>query len=589
MAFTSGNDINILQATDLATVGAGAGDDRYILTAGTLRDGQQITVFDPLGTNTLQLVGGLVIVSARVANNAIQFSLNNGAVITVLGASTFRFQTGGDPLLGSGGLVQTFADFVTLSLGATVPAPGAAPVQVANVTVNANGGTTVQPVAPSILTLAASRSHTIEGIDTSTLLPRESLIVQALDSGYHWDKSALTYSFNTAIPSDYHDVRTGSTLYGDLTTGWQPVSQPVREAIATVMGEVDQLVQLSIAFTSGTGDIRFNMIPTSGNVAAFAYLPGSWEIAGDVFINTSIDTSPSYLGNGGYGKLTIVHELGHALGLKHPFEEGAVLPDDLDNRVNTVMSYTDFKRLVPVFWGNISPFGTREVGASYSQIYSDGFMVYDIAALQSIYGANTTARTGNDVYRFNENPFYHTIYDAGGVDTLDFSQTTHPNVIRLTPGSYSDINYRSIETQIREQQERYQQELGTNHFDSWVAEVFNQYRDEIYTGQNALGIAYGTVIENAIGGSGDDIFYDNSVDNTLTGNGGDDTFYLGAGGFDTVDGGEGVDRVVVSAPKAQFQIGKMGDGATLLVGDHFAARLIGVEQIAFSDQLYTVA
>ncbi|WP_459828153.1 M10 family metallopeptidase C-terminal domain-containing protein, partial [Hydrogenophilus islandicus] len=304
---------------------------------------------------------------------------------------------------------------------------------------------------------------------------------------------------------------------------------------------------------------------------------------------TSTNTSPDYLGDGGYGKNTIVHEMGHALGLKHPFEGGTVLPADKDNRVNTVMSYTDFKYLVPVFTGSRSSHGIGDVRVTYSQIFSDGFMVYDIAALQRIYGANTTSHTGNDVYRFDEKPFYHTIYDAGGVDTLDLSQTTHPNVIRLTPGSYSDINYRSVDAQIREQQEKYQKELGTNNYDSWVDEVFNSYKDGIYTGQNALGIAYGTVIENAIGGSGDDIFYDNSVDNTLTGNGGNDTFYLGAGGFDTVDGGAGVDRVVVAAPQAQFQIGKMGDGATLLVGDQFAARLIGVEQIAFSDQLYTVA
>jgi hypothetical protein len=451
----------------------------------------------------------------------------------------------------------------------------------------AGGSTTVNS---NLLELAKSRSHKVSGIDRGTLLPKESLVVQALDSGYHWNKNTLTYSYNTSIPPEYQGIYVDSTISGNLTTGWRPVSQPVRDVIAKVMSEINQLTQLSVAFTSGVGDIRFNMVPTNSKAVAFAYYPGSSAIDGDVFIDTSTKTSADYLGDGGYGKLTIVHEMGHALGLKHPFEDGTVLPLSLDHRVNSIMSYTDFKYLRPVFFGSTSSSGVMEVSASYSQIFPDGFMVYDIAALQSIYGANATSRSGDDVYRFDERPFYHTIYDAGGVDTLDLSQTTHPNVIRLSPGSYSDINYRSIENQILEQQNVYRNQFGTNRFDSWVASVFNDnVKKDIYTGEKALGIAFGVVIENAIGGSADDIFYDNGVDNILVGNGGNDVFYIGAGGFDTIDGGVGVDKVVCAAPKANFQIGNMADGSTLLVGDLYAARLIGVEQIVFSDQIYIVA
>ena len=142
MAFTTGNDINILQGTDLGIVGAGAGNDRYVLDASTLTANQRITLNDSQGTNTLQLAGGLSIVSSQVTANAVQLTLNNGAVIIVLGASTFSFQTGGNVLNGTGGLTQTFGDFVTASLGlATVPT-GAAPVAGGPVTVQAAGGTT---------------------------------------------------------------------------------------------------------------------------------------------------------------------------------------------------------------------------------------------------------------------------------------------------------------------------------------------------------------------------------------------------------------------------------------------------------------
>ena len=142
MAYTQGNDINILQGADNASVGAGAGNDRYILDSSVLNANQQISISDTQGINTLQLVGGLVITSALVASDAFLVTLNNGAVITVLGASSFNFQTGGNPINGSGGLVQNYSAFVTTSLGVAsgVPTVNSAPVAVGMKTISAAGG-----------------------------------------------------------------------------------------------------------------------------------------------------------------------------------------------------------------------------------------------------------------------------------------------------------------------------------------------------------------------------------------------------------------------------------------------------------------
>lgn len=164
MAFTTGNDINILQGSDLTNVSAGAGNDRYVLTAATLNPNQKITITDTQGTNTLQLVGGLAITSAKVSNDALLLKLNNGAEITVLGAASFQFQTGGDSLAGTGGSIQSYADFVKLSLGvaAGVPAAGANPVDVGALTVNPNGGATAGNtggVTPTGFALTASADN----------------------------------------------------------------------------------------------------------------------------------------------------------------------------------------------------------------------------------------------------------------------------------------------------------------------------------------------------------------------------------------------------------------------------------------------
>jgi Ca2+-binding RTX toxin-like protein len=211
-------------------------------------------------------------------------------------------------------------------------------------------------------------------------------------------------------------------------------------------------------------------------------------------------------------------------------------------------------------------------------------MVYDIAALQSMYGINAQANSEDTVYRFATDAFYTSIWDTGGTDTIDLSATTHPNTVRLVSGSYSHINYQDLTTQINEGIAQLAQ-LGAPNQTSFVQNSLNRYASELYTGENALGIAYGVVIENVIGGSANDTFYDNAVNNRLEGGAGDDHFYIGAGGFDTLIGGEGLDRVYLSVAQAQVELQQQGVSQWLLVAENFAATLIGIEQIQFSDQL----
>ena len=137
MSFTSGNDINILQATDTAIVGAGDGNDIYILSESAISENQELTISDS-GANTLQLVDGLSITSSQVTNNAVQLTLSNGAVITVLDASDFTFDVGGNATMGITGTVQDFSTFASDTLGTPLPAAGEAPVQGSGTTIGSN-------------------------------------------------------------------------------------------------------------------------------------------------------------------------------------------------------------------------------------------------------------------------------------------------------------------------------------------------------------------------------------------------------------------------------------------------------------------
>src|SRR6056297_2285117 len=105
--------------------GAGPGtDDRYVFDGLNIEPNQEILISDTSGANTIQLTNGLEIASSTVTSGAVQLTLNNGAVITVLDADTFSFQTGGNGVNGTGGTTETFEDFATNVLGVTVPAEG---------------------------------------------------------------------------------------------------------------------------------------------------------------------------------------------------------------------------------------------------------------------------------------------------------------------------------------------------------------------------------------------------------------------------------------------------------------------------------
>ena len=308
---------------------------------------------------------------------------------------------------------------------------------------------------------------------------------------------------------------------------------------------------------SNAGDFRIAFSSAVGSgIWGWSRYPNSyWACSADIWINPSIATQSDWTTTS-YNSFALIHEIGHGLGLKHPGNynasggttPGPYLPVELDSRSYTVMSYISSK-----FYFFDSTHN------QYFIVYPQGPMVYDIAAIQYLYGANNNYRTGDDHYDFDPStPFYSSIWDAGGNDTVDLSNFTTNCDIDLTPGHYSSIRYSN----------------------EGVA-------SSMYDGTNNLGIAFGVIIENATGGSGNDIIIGNTASNLLDGGPGNDRLTGGASN-DTLNGGDGTDTALFSGNFAEYFITFNQATSRYTVVDNIANRdgsdsLNQVEYLLFAD------
>ncbi|GAB5378221.1 MAG: M10 family metallopeptidase C-terminal domain-containing protein [Acuticoccus sp.] len=365
--------------------------------------------------------------------------------------------------------------------------------------------------------------------------PGARIEINALLGGGRW-AGQLTFGFA-------EDVAAGS---GAATAGAVPVLPEIRAAVRAAFDAIAGFTGLSV--TQAPRGERADLAVVSADTLAlpgggavplggYAFAPGPDALAGDIFLGPALvpDLAP-----GRYGHRAVLHEVGHALGLKHPHETGpfGALPASRDGPELTVMS----ARSAPGLPAGVG-LGTEADG------FAETFMPADIAALQHLYGANFgDARDTRHVFDPDERVILRTIWDGGGTDTYDFSAYRDDLAIDLAPGAHTRTG--------QEPQLNRAEELSTGaaplYADGAVHNAF-LHRGDLRS-----------LIENATGGAGDDTITGNIADNRLWGGAGMDHLSSGRG-TDRLFGGTGADRLAG------------GGGGDRLVGGLGGDRLLGGE------------
>ena len=363
--------------------------------------------------------------------------------------------------------------------------------------------------------------------------------VDALVYGTQWASPTLTFSFPNELSYWSTDPYSGygpvSGLAEPWVSGYQTLYEEdiaaIRAALAS-WANVANLTFVEVADNETTvGDLRFAYTSGSylGNddAQAWAYAPGDYVQGGDVWFNAEGTSYTTAWTEGSYEYQTAIHEIGHALGIKHPFDPSdlnpLVLDPSLDSRSFTLMSYSALP-------GDISTYFSHEPTTP---------MILDVAAIQSLYGVNQDYQSGNTTYLFSDASTYHmTLWDGGGTDTILYDASAG-GVIDLQEGFLNGSK------------------LGLPVY------VVDQFGANISAVMN-VWIAYGAIIENATGGSGADQLLGNDVANVLNGRAGNDTM-VGGDGDDTY--------IVAQAGDAVTELAAAGTdtvkaGITYTLGDN---------------------
>ncbi|WP_322743242.1 M10 family metallopeptidase C-terminal domain-containing protein [Marivivens aquimaris] len=355
----------------------------------------------------------------------------------------------------------------------------------------------------------------------------------------------ISFSFYNGNSATLNEGAYGSGFAGQIanepTVQFTDAQKAAIRAALTEWEKVANVEFVEVQEVNGdAGTMRFFGTNESYNgYAAYGFYPSSTSAGGDIWLMEDYMTADSWEQGETWQFRTLMHEIGHSMGLGHAGEGGSA--DFPTYRTYSIMAKSDYASSWAV------------VDGEFRYTVSNTPMVYDIQAMQYLYGANESYNAGDTTYKFEQDDAQVTaIWDAGGEDTFDFTDFTADNIIDMRAGKYSTIAF-----------------------------------DGVREGTVNIGNAFGVTIENLDSGAGNDKITGNDAANEINagagrdvvnGLDGNDVIYGGAGndklrgqdGNDVLNGGEGKDKLYGGAGSDQL----FGDATDLLVGNGGADRFI---------------
>lgn len=213
--------------------------------------------------------------------------------------------------------------------------------------------------------------------------------IDGLLSGVAWRSGALTYSF----PKSGSYYGTGYAN-GEPRNTFSPLDSVQMAAVRAALAQFSAVANVTFSEMTETAtrhaDIRLANTGVGNFSTAWSYGVNTSAAGGDVWFSNGQDYRTPTLGT--YAFKTVLHELGHSLGLKHGHETGGygaitAAHDAMEYSIMTYRSYAG-----------------QTLGGGYTNgygSYAQTLMMFDIAALQKMYGANYTTNAGNSVYTWD--------------------------------------------------------------------------------------------------------------------------------------------------------------------------------------------
>lgn len=359
---------------------------------------------------------------------------------------------------------------------------------------------------------------------------------------------AITWGYTAPSVINVYFVPGGVTFddpFGapQTTSDWSAAEQA---QAMLAFGQYENIANVAFNVVTDPNQADFMMVESTDPNSALGY----WGVGGTpvtidgtsynnldghgVFYGGDSSWSTSGLQQGGYGFVTLIHEIGHGMGLAHPHDRGGSssvmngvtsafgdLGDfNLNQGIYTTMSYNDGWQTAPQGPSTATGYG-----------YQGTPMAFDIAVIQSLYGANMSHNVGNNVYVLPDTntsgTYYSSIWDAGGTDAIGYAGNNDVTIdLREAPLTYA---------------------ANGGGYVSYATGVHGGFT-----------IANGAEIEIGVGGNGNDQITGNGVTNLLLGNGGNDTISGGAG-IDVLNGGTGINTLTGGAD-ADIFVFIPGDG-----------------------------